>query len=247
MDTSTIPLVETRGLLKTYELGGETIHAVNDVSLQIARGEYVAIMGTSGSGKSTFMNMVGCLDVPSSGQVLIDGTPTESMSTDEMAVLRNAKIGFVFQQFNLLARTSSVDNVAVPLIYAGVSKVDRRERATAKLIDMGLGDRLLNTPAKLSGGQQQRVAIARALVTEPLMLLADEPTGALDTRTSAEIMGIFERLNASGITVIIVTHEDEIADHAKRRIEFRDGKVIEDRQVENRTVAGAEQSLETAS
>jgi putative ABC transport system ATP-binding protein len=231
------PLVETRGLIKSYTLGGETIHAVNDVSLSIQRGEYVAIMGASGSGKSTFMNMIGCLDVPSHGQVLIDGIPTSAMSSDDLAGLRNEKIGFVFQQFNLLARTSSIDNVAVPLIYAGIDTATRRERATAKLIDMGLGDRLLNTPAKLSGGQQQRVAIARALVTEPLLLLADEPTGALDTQTSEDIMAIFEQLNAAGITVVVVTHENEIADHAKRRIEFRDGKVIEDRAVENRVIA----------
>ncbi|MEL6738358.1 MAG: ABC transporter ATP-binding protein, partial [Pseudomonadota bacterium] len=231
------PLVETRGLVKTYELGGETIHAVNGVSLSIHRGEYVAIMGTSGSGKSTFMNMIGCLDVPSQGTVLINDTPTENMSSDDLAALRNENIGFVFQQFNLLARTSSIDNVAVPLIYAGLDVATRRERATAKLIAMGLGERLLNTPAKLSGGQQQRVAIARALVTEPLILLADEPTGALDTRTSEDIMAIFEQLNADGITVIVVTHEDEIAQHAKRRIEFRDGKVIEDHAVENRIIA----------
>ncbi|MEM1051176.1 MAG: ABC transporter ATP-binding protein [Pseudomonadota bacterium] len=231
------PLIATRDLVKSYNLGGEVIHAVDGVSLSIQQGEYVAIMGTSGSGKSTFMNMIGCLDVPSSGQVLIDGTPTATMSSDDLAVLRNEKIGFVFQQFNLLARTSSIDNVAVPLIYSGIDKAERRQRATKKLIDMGLGDRLLNTPAKLSGGQQQRVAIARALVTEPRMLLADEPTGALDTRTSEEIMAIFESLNASGITVIVVTHEDEIADHAKRRIEFRDGKVIEDHPVANRIVA----------
>lgn len=240
------PLIETRELVKTYNLGGEVIHAVNGVSLTIEHGEYVAIMGKSGSGKSTFMNMIGCLDVPSSGQVLIDGTPTADMSSDDLAVLRNEKIGFVFQQFNLLARTSSIDNVAVPLIYAGIDKAKRRERATETLIDMGLGDRLLNTPAKLSGGQQQRVAIARALVTHPLMLLADEPTGALDTRTSEEIMAIFESLNASGITVIVVTHEDEIADHAKRRIEFRDGKVIEDRLVQNRTVALGTSAVEEA-
>ena len=231
------PLVETRGLVKSYELGGEVIHAVNDVSLTIERGEYVAIMGASGSGKSTFMNMIGCLDVPSKGQVLIDGVPTANMSSDALARLRNNKIGFVFQQFNLLARTTSIDNVAVPLIYAGVDTATRRERATQKLIDMGLGERLLNTPAKLSGGQQQRVAIARALVTEPLILLADEPTGALDTQTSEDIMAIFEELNASGITVILVTHESEIADHARRRIEFRDGKVIEDHPVEDRVVA----------
>lgn len=238
-DACALPLIETRDLIKSYNLGGEVIHAVNGVSLSIQRGEYVAIMGTSGSGKSTFMNMIGCLDVPSSGQVLIDGTQTAAMSSDDLAVLRNEKIGFVFQQFNLLARTSSIDNVAVPLIYAGIDKAQRRELATNKLIDMGLGDRLLNTPAKLSGGQQQRVAIARALVTEPLVLLADEPTGALDTRTSEEIMAIFEALNASGITVIVVTHEDEIADHAKRRIEFRDGKVIEDRLIEDRIVAAS--------
>ncbi|MEM6827965.1 MAG: ABC transporter ATP-binding protein [Pseudomonadota bacterium] len=231
------PLVETRGLVKSYELGGEVIHAVNNVSLTIERGEYVAIMGASGSGKSTFMNMIGCLDVPSKGQVLIDGVPTANMSSDALARLRNNKIGFVFQQFNLLARTTSIDNVAVPLIYAGVDTATRRERATQKLIDMGLGERLLNTPAKLSGGQQQRVAIARALVTEPLILLADEPTGALDTQTSEDIMAIFEELNASGITVILVTHENEIADHARRRIEFRDGKVIEDHPVEDRVVA----------
>ena len=232
-----LPLVETRNLVKTYELGGETIHAVNGVSLSIRKGEYVAIMGTSGSGKSTFMNMIGCLDVPSQGTVLINGTPTERMSSDQLAALRNRNIGFVFQQFNLLARTTSIDNVAVPLIYAGLDTATRRERATAKLIDMGLGERLLNTPAKLSGGQQQRVAIARALVTEPLILLADEPTGALDTRTSEDIMAIFEQLNAQGITVIVVTHEDEIAQHAKRRIEFRDGKVIEDHPVADRIVA----------
>jgi putative ABC transport system ATP-binding protein len=240
------PLIETRELVKSYTLGGETIHAVNGVSLSIGRGEYVAIMGASGSGKSTFMNMIGCLDVPSSGQVLIDGTPTAAMSSDDLAVLRNEKIGFVFQQFNLLARTSSIDNVAVPLIYAGLGKAERRARATEKLIDMGLGDRLLNTPAKLSGGQQQRVAIARALVTEPLVLLADEPTGALDTRTSEEIMAIFESLNASGITVIVVTHEDEIAAHAKRRIEFRDGKVIEDKIIEGRIIAPASPVAEDA-
>ncbi len=240
------PLIQTRELVKSYNLGGETIHAVNGVSLSIERGEYVAIMGTSGSGKSTFMNMIGCLDVPTSGQVLIDGTPTAAMSSDDLANLRNEKIGFVFQQFNLLARTSSIDNVAVPLIYAGIDKPERRKRATAKLIDMGLGDRLLNTPAKLSGGQQQRVAIARALVTEPLVLLADEPTGALDTRTSEEIMEIFEELNAAGITVIVVTHEDEISNHAKRRIEFRDGKVIEDRLIDNRKVASGKPKVESA-
>ncbi|MEO1045805.1 MAG: ABC transporter ATP-binding protein [Pseudomonadota bacterium] len=233
----TRPLVETHNLVKSYHLGGETIHAVNGVSLTINSGEYVAIMGASGSGKSTFMNMIGCLDVPTSGEVFIDGISTAEMTSDALAQLRNQKIGFVFQQFNLLARTSSIDNVAVPLIYAGLDTETRRQRATAKLIDMGLGERLHNTPAKLSGGQQQRVAIARALVTEPLILLADEPTGALDSRTSEDIMTIFQQLNDAGITLIVVTHESEIANHAKRRIEFRDGNVIEDRPVDNRTVA----------
>lgn len=233
----TAPLVETRNLLKTYVLGSETINAVNGVSLSIGRGEYVAIMGTSGSGKSTFMNMIGCLDVPTKGEVLIDGIPTSERNSDALAKLRNQKIGFVFQQFNLLARTSAQDNVAVPLIYAGLGSAERQERAKTKLDAMGLGDRLDHSPAKLSGGQQQRVAIARALVTEPLILLADEPTGALDSKTSDDIMAIFQDLNDQGITIIVVTHEGEVADHAKRRIEFRDGKVIEDRPVLDRLVA----------
>lgn len=228
------PLVETQDLVKEYVLGGETVHAVNHVSLQIARGEFVAIMGASGSGKSTFMNMIGGLDVPSSGEVLIDGIATREMTSDAMAELRNSKIGFVFQQFNLLARTTALDNVAVPLIYAGLGREARRERARVTLTQMGLADRLDHSPAKLSGGQQQRVAIARALVTNPLMLLADEPTGALDTHTSEEIMHVFQTLNDEGITVVLVTHEAEIAEYAARRIAFRDGKVIEDGPVANR-------------
>ena len=194
-------------------------------------------MGSSGSGKSTLLHLVAGLDAPDSGKIVFDGEDMAKMDDLRLAALRRGRIGLVFQQFNLLARTTSIDNVAVPLIYAGLDTVTRRERATAKLIDMGLGERLLNTPAKLSGGQQQRVAIARALVTEPLILLADEPTGALDTRTSEDIMAIFEQLNASGITVIVVTPENEIAQHAKRRIEFRDGKVIEDHAVKDRMVA----------
>ena len=232
-----IPLLEARALHKTYILGGETVRAVDGVSLSVERGEFVAIMGASGSGKSTFMNMIGCLDVPTSGQMILDGSDTGSLSSDEMAVIRNRKIGFVFQQFNLLNRTTALDNVAVPLIYAGLSTVERRAKAKAKLTELGLGERLDHTPAKLSGGQQQRVAIARALVTEPLMLLADEPTGALDTQTSTDIMGIFQRLNEGGITVIVVTHEPDIADYAQRRILFRDGKVIEDAAVTNRRKA----------
>jgi putative ABC transport system ATP-binding protein len=230
----TAPLLETRDLIKDYVLGGETVHAVNGVSLSIARGEFVAIMGASGSGKSTFMNMIGCLDIPSSGTLMLDGIDTKTLTSDELAEIRNSKVGFVFQQFNLLARTSALDNVAVPLIYAGIGRNERLERAKTMLEAMGLGDRLLNSPAKLSGGQQQRVAIARALVTNPLMLLADEPTGALDTQTSEDIMGIFQKLNDDGITVILVTHEPDIAEYAARRIVFRDGKVIEDAPVTKR-------------
>jgi putative ABC transport system ATP-binding protein len=236
----TTPLLETHDLVKDYVIGGETVHAVNHVSLSIARGEFVAIMGASGSGKSTFMNMIGCLDVPTSGTLLLDGIDTKTLDSDALAEIRNRKIGFVFQQFNLLARTSALDNVAVPLIYRGLGYTERRERAHAKLEAMGLGDRLLNTPAKLSGGQQQRVAIARALVTDPLMVLADEPTGALDTQTSLDIMGIFQKLNDDGITLIVVTHEPDIAEYADRRIVFRDGAVIEDAAVKSRRRASAE-------
>lgn len=235
----TTPLLETHDLVKDYVIGGETVHAVNRVSLGIQRGEFVAIMGASGSGKSTFMNMIGCLDIPTSGTLLLDGIDTKTLDSDELAEIRNRKIGFVFQQFNLLARTSALDNVAVPLIYAGLGYSERRQRAQAKLEAMGLGNRMENTPAKLSGGQQQRVAIARALVTDPLMLLADEPTGALDTQTSLDIMGIFQKLNDDGITLIVVTHEPDIAEYAERRIVFRDGKVIEDAPVKSRRRAVA--------
>ena len=230
----TAPLLETQDLIKNYVIGGEMVHAVNGVSLRIDQGEFVAIMGASGSGKSTFMNMIGCLDVPTSGTLRLDGVDTRTLNSDELAEIRNRKIGFVFQQFNLLARTSALDNVAVPLIYAGVGPAERRQRAQARLEAMGLGNRLLNTPAKLSGGQQQRVAIARALVTNPLILLADEPTGALDTQTSLDIMGIFQKLNDEGITLVVVTHEPDIAEYAARRIVFRDGKVIEDAAVTSR-------------
>ncbi len=230
----TVPLLETQNLVKDYVLGGETVHAVAGVTLTINRGEFVAIMGASGSGKSTFMNMIGALDVPTSGTLRIDGTDISDLSSDELAAIRNTKIGFVFQQFNLLARTTALDNVATPLIYAGLSGPERRARAAKTLTSMGLSDRMSHTPAKLSGGQQQRVAIARALVTEPLMLLADEPTGALDSVTSSDIMGIFQRLNDDGITVVVVTHESDVADYAGRRILFRDGKVIEDAPVAHR-------------
>ena len=228
------PLLETQDVVKEYRLGGELVQAVAGVSLAIRKGEFVAIMGASGSGKSTFMNMIGALDVPTRGRLLLNGVDLASLSSDELAAIRNRNIGFVFQQFNLLARTSALDNVATPLIYAGLSAGERREKAAAKLRAMGLGDRLDHSPAKLSGGQQQRVAIARALVTEPLMLLADEPTGALDTATSEEIMRLFVQLNEGGITVVVVTHEPDVAQYAERRILFRDGKVVEDGPVANR-------------
>ncbi len=230
-------LVEAREITKDYRMGEETVHALRGVSIRVERGEFVAIMGASGSGKSTFMNMVGCLDVPSGGALLVDGVETAAMDSDALAELRNRTIGFVFQQFNLLARTSALDNVAVPLIYAGVPPAERRERARAKLGAMGLGDRLDHSPAKLSGGQQQRVAIARALVTEPKILLADEPTGALDSATSDEIMHIFQERNDEGITIVLVTHEADIARYARRRIQFRDGRIISDEPVTDRMIA----------
>jgi putative ABC transport system ATP-binding protein len=230
----TTPLLETHELVKDFIIGGEVVHAVNGVSLSIQRGEFVAIMGTSGSGKSTFMNMIGCLDIPTAGTLMLDGIDTKTLTNDELAAIRNQKIGFVFQQFNLLARTSALDNVAVPLIYAGIGRTERQRLAGEKLVAMGLGDRLQNSPAKLSGGQQQRVAIARALVTNPLMILADEPTGALDTQTSMDIMAVFQSLNDQGITVILVTHEPDIAEYAARNILFRDGKVIDDKSVKSR-------------
>ena len=231
------PLLSMRNLAKEYRMGDEVVRALRGVSTDIHKGEFVAIMGASGSGKSTFMNMVGCLDVPTTGDLLIDGVATAAMDGDALATLRNRTVGFVFQQFNLLARTSALDNVAVPLIYAGVAPAARRARARAKLEAMGLGDRLDHSPAKLSGGQQQRVAIARALVTEPLILLADEPTGALDTATSEEIMRIFQERNDEGITVVLVTHEADIARYARRRILFRDGQIIADEAVTDRLMA----------
>jgi putative ABC transport system ATP-binding protein len=230
-------LVEARDLTKDYRMGEETVHALRGISVRVEPGEFVAIMGASGSGKSTFMNMVGCLDVPSGGTLLVDGVETAAMDSDALAELRNHTIGFVFQQFNLLARTSALDNVALPLIYAGMPPAERRERARAKLEAMGLGDRLSHSPAKLSGGQQQRVAIARALVTAPKILLADEPTGALDTATSDEIMRIFQERNDEGITIVLVTHEADIARYARRRILFRDGRIISDEPVTNRVLA----------
>lgn len=218
-------IIQCDHLSKTYYLGDEEVHALDDVSIKLGRGDYAAVMGPSGSGKSTFMNIVGCLDTPDTGNLWLDGEEVSQMSRSELAGIRNKKIGFVFQQFNLLGRTSALDNVALPLLYAGMKRHDRRERAYAALERVGLKDRVGHHPTQLSGGQQQRVAIARALVNEPAILLADEPTGALDTHTGEEIMDIFDDLNQSGLTIVLVTHEYLIAAHAHQMIRFLDGKI----------------------
>jgi len=222
-------LIEARSLVKTYRMGDQVVQALNDVSLDIAEGEFVAIMGASGSGKSTLMNILGCLDRPSSGTLRLAGEEVEALDGDALASIRNRRIGFVFQQFNLLPRTSALDNVELPMVYAGIKPAERRTRALAALQRVGLGERAQHTPAELSGGQQQRVAIARALVNQPSLILADEPTGALDTQTSDDIMRLLAGLNAQGMTIVMVTHEADIALWASRRIVFRDGHIVEDR------------------
>jgi putative ABC transport system ATP-binding protein len=221
-------LIEARDLTKTYVMGGTTVHALRGVSLAIEEGDFVAIMGASGSGKSTLMNILGCLDQPTEGQYHLAGEAVEGMASDQLASIRNRRIGFVFQQFNLLPRTTALENVELPMVYAGVKAPERRERALAALQRVGLGERWQHTPAELSGGQQQRVAIARALVNQPQLILADEPTGALDTQTSEDIMRLLTDLNQQGMTVVIVTHEADIAAWARRRLVFRDGQIIED-------------------
>ena len=222
------PVVTLAGARKTYGAGETAVHALAGVDLVIRRGEYVAIMGSSGSGKSTLLNLIGCLDVPTAGRCLLDGVDTRRLDDRRQALLRNRKLGLVFQSFNLVPRTSALANVELPLAYAGVKPAERRERAVAALERVGLGDRLRHEPNQLSGGQQQRVAIARAIVTEPVLLLADEPTGALDSHSTAEVLGLFDALNAEGRTVVVVTHEDEVARHVRRVVLMRDGRIVAD-------------------
>ena len=222
-------LIQISHLAKVYQLGEVDVHALRGVSVNVTRGEFVAIMGASGSGKSTFMNILGCLDKPTKGDYFLEGIDVSRLSRDELAAIRNLKIGFVFQGFNLLSRTSALENVELPLFYCSISNKLRKSKGMAALDKVGLGDRIHHYPNQLSGGQQQRVAIARALVNDPSIILADEPTGNLDSRTSVEVMGIFQELNNNGITVILVTHEPDIAQFAKRHIVFRDGKIKSDK------------------
>lgn len=221
-------LIKMRGIWKTYQMGSEELHALQDLDFDVKKGEYVAIIGPSGSGKSTLMNVIGCLDSPSQGSYWINGQIVSEMSDDDLARIRNKEIGFVFQTFNLLARADALHNVELPLIYAGAGVTERRERAVAALRSVELGERLTHRPNELSGGQRQRVAIARALVNNPSILLADEPTGALDTKTSHEIMELFEKLHSEGNTIILVTHEQDVAARAHRIVTIRDGRVESD-------------------
>lgn len=232
------PVIQLAHIRRTYIMGTTKIHALRDVSLEIFPNEYVAIMGPSGSGKSTLMNVLGCLDTPSGGDYFLNGTNVSNMDDGELANIRNKEIGFVFQTFNLLSRSTAVDNVALPLVYAGLSKADRRERAAETLASVGLGDRIDHKPNELSGGQRQRVAVARALVNNPAIILADEPTGNLDTKTSHEIMGLFEELYQQGNTIIVVTHEEDIAMHAQKIIRLRDGDIEKIETNAERLIAG---------
>lgn len=218
-------LISLSGIQKRYDLGEQVVYALRDINLEIMRGEYVALMGPSGSGKSTLMNIIGCLDTPTAGTYILNGKQVSSMSDSELSHIRNQEIGFVFQTFNLLSRLTAIDNVALPLVYAGVSKKERTERAKAALNDVGLGDRMNHKPNELSGGQRQRVAVARSLINNPSILLADEPTGNLDTNTSKEIMALFDEIHGRGNTIILVTHEEDIARYAKRMVRVRDGVV----------------------
>jgi putative ABC transport system ATP-binding protein len=221
-------VIRTQALTKDYRLGAETVHALRGIDLRVARNEYIAIMGPSGSGKSTLMNLIGCLDTPSRGEYWLNGQPVSGLGDDALARIRNREIGFVFQTFNLLPRASALHNVELPLVYAGVPRGERRERAAAMLGRVGLGDRMTHKPSELSGGQRQRVAIARALINEPAILLADEPTGNLDSRTGEDIMALFDELHGTGQTIVLVTHERDIAGHAHRSVVLRDGLIESD-------------------
>jgi putative ABC transport system ATP-binding protein len=221
-------LIDIRDIAKVYPMGEENVYALRGVSLGVERGEYVAIMGPSGSGKSTPMNLIGCLDTPTSGSYVLNGKEVARMTDDELAAIRNQEIGFVFQTFNLLPRTSALQQVELPLVYGGLSRKERRERAVKSLKAVGLGDRMGHTPNEMSGGQRQRVAIARALINDPSILLADEPTGNLDSQTGAEIMALFDELNSRGNTIVVVTHEEDIAGHARRIVRLKDGKIWDD-------------------
>ena len=225
-------LIQTADLVKEYVVGEQTVVALRGISVSIDKGEFVAVMGPSGSGKSTFMNLIGCLDSPTRGTYTLAGENISALSGDALAAIRNKRIGFVFQQFDLLPRTSALDNVELPLLYGGVPAAERHARANKRLIEVGLADRVHHHPAQLSGGQQ-RVAIARALINNPVLILADEPTGALDSRTSLEVMALLQKLNRDGMTVVMVTHEHDIAAFARRNIHFRDGLVLEDHPVQN--------------
>lgn len=230
-------IIQVSHVTKTYAMGDVEVHALRGVSFSVNRGEFVAIMGASGSGKSTFMNIIGCLDIPTKGEYFLDGVNVGQLNRDKLARIRNEKIGFVFQGFNLLSRTSALENVELPMFYRSVSNKTRREKAMEALRIVGLGDRSEHMPNQLSGGQQQRVAIARALVNDPSIILADEPTGNLDSRTSVEVMEIFQQLNDRGITILLVTHESDIAEYAKRNVVFKDGRVKKDFAVANRRLA----------
>jgi putative ABC transport system ATP-binding protein len=232
MDTTPTPVIHAEGLSRTYTMGTNTVHALRGVDLSLERGEMVAIMGTSGSGKSTLMNILGCLDVPTAGNYLLDGARVNGMSKNDLADLRNRKLGFVFQGFNLLARTNALENVELPLLYDRSGRnLDTKALAAAALERVGLGDRLEHHPSELSGGQQQRVAIARALVTKPTIRLADEPTGNLDSQTTVEIMALFQELNEQGMCIVLVTHEPALAQYARRIVELLDGRVARDHPV----------------